>query len=69
MWPFKENLNTECCSGMVTCDGKHHKWAHWETITLDGMVYSIFNKSGTPITVRKQRHRCIVCNFIEEKEL
>jgi len=76
MWPFRKDstaigdaLISDCTSGVLTCDGKHHVWSAWRDIVLSGVAWK--PGMGEPIEYFKnaQERHCIVCNYKERREL
>lgn len=65
----KQINKTDCCSGVLICDGEHHVWSTWNDAVLTGVVW----RKGMvePLTYKKnaQERTCVVCNYRERREL
>jgi len=71
MWPFNKPKSSEgtCCSGFVTCDGKHHTFTAWHDIRLQGKAW---RKGMTePLTYQTdaQERTCVICHYKERREV
>jgi hypothetical protein len=69
MWPFKPVLKSDCCSGVITCDGKHHPFTTWKDIVVDGVIWKPGMSSPIEYRQNAQERTCVICNYRERRAI
>jgi hypothetical protein len=68
MWPFKsKTISSDCCSGVLTCDGKHHTFTVWKDIRLTGTVWKPGMSEPLTYYSNGQERTCVICNYKERR--
>lgn len=72
MWPFKTKtpvISSDCCSGVLTCDGKHHTFTVWEDAVISGIVWRPGMSKPVEYKQNTQEHHCVICNYKERRKI
>jgi len=69
MWPFNKNVQSDSCSGVVTCDGKHHTFSTWRDVRLQGKAWRKGMVEPLIYQTDAQERTCVVCNYKERREV
>ena len=66
MWPFTKT-NTDCQSGVLTCDGKHHTWSGWTDILINRTIQRKWMPQPQTFQVNAQERTCVICSYRERR--
>lgn len=69
MWPFEKKISSksDCCSAMLTCDGKHHTFTGWRNIILERTVYRPWMDKPLTFDADAQERTCVICSYRERR--